>query len=503
MRIPLIVQPGISSDDTAFASVGRWADGNNMRPWRKSMQTIGGWGIAVSGIEGVCRNVMAWTDNDGVVNVGFGTHSHLQVYVNGTLYDITPSSGFTAGAVDGAGGPGFGSGEYDEGTYGVGSVANYFPNTWSLANWGENLMAVPRYQTLFIWDNNTANDATAVTNAPDNIVYMLVTKRQVLAFGCNEVTSGTFNPMCIRGSALRDYTNWTPGSTSTSFEEILSGSGRIVAARQIGDAIGVWTDSAFYIGEYIGSATQIYRFTLVAQHCGLIGPNAAQVINQTVIWVTPDYQFYVWAPGGAPVLLDCPIRNDFRDNVAQGQFDKIAATSVGQYGEVWWFYPDARDGLECSRYVAVSSQGGEWFRGQIARTAAVDAGPTEYPCFVTSDGTAYWHENGHDANGGVLEWSLTTADQYVDEAGRTVFIRAFYPDFEDQLGGVDLTLTLRKAPQASTTYTKGPYPLTLNKSKADFRATGAVASATFSCSSAPAFARFGRPNFDAVVTGER
>lgn len=503
MRIPLVAAPGISSDDTNFASVGRWVDGNNMRPWRGSMQTVGGWARAVEGIQGVCRNVMAWTDNLGVINVAFGTHSNLQVYVDGELVDITPASMFAPGAIDGAGGPGYSSGNYGQGAYGVGSAVNYFPNTWSLANWGQNLMACPRYQTLFIWQNNKLTDATPVAAAPDNINYMLVSKRQVLAFGCNEVASGTFNPMCIRGSALRDYTKWTPGSTSTAFEEILSGSGRIVAARQVGDAIAVWTDNALYLGQFIGSPTQIYRFDLVAQHCGLIGPNAAQVINQTVVWVTPDFQFYVWTPGGSPVLINCPIRNDFRENVYQGQADKITACSVGQYGEVWWFYPDARDGSECSRYVAVSIGDGTWFRGRMQRSACVDAGPTEYPAFVTPEGTAYWHENGHDGDGGPLDWSLTSADQYVDEASRTVFIRGIYPDFEDQKGIANLCLSLRSAPQGPVVAEKGPYLLGINRLKYDFRASARVVSATFAGSSVPAFVRFGKPTFDVVVTGER
>ena len=505
MRSALAILPGISSDDTTFASEGRWADGNNMRPWRGSMQTIGGWAFAVDDIDGVCRNVMPWNDLAGTTNVAFGTHSHLHVFVNGDLYDITPSSGYTAGAVDGAGGPGFGAGAYGEGEYGETSDSNYFPATWSLANWGEMLLACPRHQTIFLWENDTGTPAAAITNAPDNITYMLMSaeRRQVLAFGCNEVSSGTFNPRCIRGSDLADYTNWTPSSTNSSFEYVLPGNGgRIVGARSLGTYIVVWTDDELWLGQFTGDAS-IYRWDRVAQHCGLAGPNAAQVINQKVFWVTPDFQFYFWSPGVEPSLVDCPIRNEFRGNIAQAQYDKIAATSVGQYGEVWFFYPDARDGTECSRYVALSTQGGQWFRGEMARSACVDGGPTEYPIFVTPEGTAYWHENGNSADGGVLDWHLTTADQYVEEGGRSVFVRSIYPDFEDQQGPISMALTLRSAPQSSVTYSKGPFTLLASQRKRDFRANARVMNARFSGSSAPAFARFGKPAFDVVIAGER
>lgn len=504
MRTSLAILPGISSDDTTFASEGRWSDGNNMRPWRGSMQTIGGWSYAIDAMDGVCRSVLPWTDTSGNGNIAFGTNTKLYVYYDGTLSDITPSSGFTAGAEDGAGGPGYGAGNYDEGDYGEPSVSNYFPATWSLANWGESLMACPRYQTLFLWENVPATPAAAVANAPDNIVYMMVTpERQVLALGCNEEVSGDFNPMCIRGSDVRDYTNWTTSSASSAFEFILSGSGRIVAGRQVGSYVAVWTDNALYIGEFVGLDNQIYRFDKVADHCGLAGPNAAQVLGQTAYWVTPDYQFYAWTPGGQPVLLDCPIRNEFRDNIAQAQYDKIAATSVSQYGEVWWFYPDARDGLECSRYVALSTLNNAWFKGTMARSAGMDAGPMEYPIFVTPEGAAYWHENGNSANGGALDWSLTSADMYVEEAGRSVLILGCWPDFEAQQGAASLALTLRAWPQTTTTYSKGPYALTVNKQKYDFRAQGRIVNLTLSGSSAPAFVRLGKLSFDTVPGGER
>jgi hypothetical protein len=503
VKAPLVIPPGIYSDDTTFASAGRWADGNNMRPWRGSMQTIGGWNLLTSGLTGVCRSVLPWTDNDGYQNIAFATHSKLYVRLNGTDYDITPAAGFTAGAEHGAGGPGYGAGTYGSGTYGVGAGSNYFPLTWSLANWGENLLAAPRNQTLFVWDNNTANDATSIANAPDNISYMLVSKRQVFALGCNEEVSTDFNPLCIRASDFEDYTNWTTTATNNAFEYIISGSGRIVAGAEIGDFVVVWTDNGLYLGQDVGSGTVNYRFDRIAENCGLIGPNAFTVINQTAYWITPDYQFYRWQPGMEPQLLPCPIRNDFKDNASPSQFEKIACTSIGQYGEVWWFYADSRDGIECSRYVAYSTTEDKWFRGQMARSACVDAGPTRFPIFVTSDGYAYWHEEGHTANGGALEWSLTTADQYVNEAGNFMMLRGIWPDFEDQKGGVSLTLTMRKYPQASTTYTKGPYSLSVGASKKDFMASCRVISAEFSGASSPAFVRFGKPVLDAVVTGQQ
>ena len=503
MKVPFLIPPGIISDDTTFASEGRWVDGNNVRFWRGTAETIGGWSIATNGLSGVCRNVLPWTQNDGTGVIAFGTHTKLYAYTGGAVADITPSSGFTAGQEHGAGGPGYGAGAYGAGTYGGSSASDYFPLTWSFGNWGQNLLACPRGQTIFRWANNTGTPAAAIANAPDNVTYMIMTpERQILALGCNEEVSGTYNPLCIRGCKSEDYDDWTTNSNDNVFEHILTGSGRIVAGGMVGQYVAVWTDNSLYIGEYVGLPDQAYRFDPVETNCGLVGPNAFLIINQTAYWITPDYQFYAWAPGSPPKLIQCPIRNDFKDNITPSQFDKIAATGIGQYGEVWWFYPDARDGLECSRYVALSTIDGTWFRGQLERSACCDAGPTQAPVFVTPDGTAYWHETGRTADGAALEWSLTSADQYIDDARRFLVIRGIWPDFEDQQGAVSMELNLRKWPQANTVYTKGPYSLPVNVDKKDFMASGRVASVTFSGNSSPAFARFGKPTWDVEVAGE-
>jgi hypothetical protein len=92
MRVPLSPPPGLVSDDTTFSSEGAWEDGNNVRFVRGKPQTIGGWGVQFNDeLTGVCRNALAWTETSAGLNIAFGTHSALQVYVSGALYDITPA----------------------------------------------------------------------------------------------------------------------------------------------------------------------------------------------------------------------------------------------------------------------------------------------------------------------------------------------------------------------------------------------------------------------------
>jgi hypothetical protein len=80
MKIPLELPPGLVSDDTSFAAAGRYEDGSNVRFWRGAPQTIGGWAtLTTETVSGKCRNLRPWTDNDDILNVALGTHSHLYV----------------------------------------------------------------------------------------------------------------------------------------------------------------------------------------------------------------------------------------------------------------------------------------------------------------------------------------------------------------------------------------------------------------------------------------
>lgn len=502
MRTPLQLPPGLIGDDTYSTAAGRYADANNVRFWRDQPQTDGGWErITTEQLGGVCRGLLVWTDGDGSLNLGFGTHETLEVWYGGGLYDITPS-GLTAGGVDSGGGTGYGTGTWSTGEYGEPSVVDYYARTWSLDTWGENLMASPRGGTLYIWENDTAQPATAVTNAPDHIDYMLVTpQRQVLALGTNEEASGTYNPLCIRYSNIEDYDDWTTTPQNNAGEWILAGGGRIIAAKVIGPIIYVWTDNGLHQMQFLGDPNQTFQIDQVGYNCGLIGPNAVVVVGHTAYWMAPDGQFYTCTLGGAATPMVCPIGAEVRDNLTPSQKDKVYASSLAKYQEVRWDYPDARDGVENSRYVRVNVLDGSWSRGQMVRTAMSDSGPAPHPVGVDVDGNIYWHERGNSADGGAFEASVETADQSVSE-DQMAFIRGLWPDFKDQQGSVSVTVITRRYPQGEETE-HGPFICTPGKEKIDFRATGAIARVRFSSNSSPTFWRLGKPAFDVELAGRR
>lgn len=498
MRVSLDLPPGINSDDTTFSGSGGWSDGSNARFWMGKPQTIGPWEELLSGLDGVCRNIHAWMSTNGTLIVALGTNTKLYVYMNSEVYDITPV-GLVAGAEDSTGGgSGYGAGGYGEGTWSDPALV-FYARTWSFDNYGEWLMANPRGGTIYKWEGDPGTPAAALTNAPANVTFMMVTpERQILALGCNEETSGDFNQLCIRGSDIEDITDWTTGTSDNVFEHILDGSGWIVAGGLMAERVAVWTSQSVYLGTFLGQPGQAYRFDRVGDNCGLVAVNAVQIDGQTAFWVGTEYDFHAWSPGGVPNTIPCPISADFKANVVRAQRAKIAAAPLSQFSELWWYYPDARDGTENSRYLALGTkEGSGWFRGIMARTAAIDAGTIAYPLRATADGFVYSHEI--PTGGEEPDWFLKFADQSVEEGGRRMLLRKIEPDFKSQANDIALTLEVRSYPQAIPTEV-GPYALAPGALKVDLRAAGRIVAGTFE---GTGFMRMGKPVFDTVPMGRR
>lgn len=503
MRSYLDIPPGLVTDETdVTVGSAAWKDGDKMRFYRKRPQTIGGWErLIATNVDGVCRTVLPFTDLVGALVIGFGTHTKLQAYRGGGLFDITPA-GLLPGAEHGTGTAGYSTGAYSVGEYSEPSTDAYYARTWSLDTYGASLMACPRGETIYTTDDvNTL--ATGLTGAPAEVTFMLVTEsRQVMALGCNEEISGDFNPLCIRFSDIEDPDDWVTTSSNNAGEVILKGGGRLVGGRRVGRYVWAWTDNALYLGEFIGDPSQTWRFDLVAEHCGLLGPNAVVVVVQTAFWTSPDGQFWVCDLGGKPSVLPCSVRNDFADNLSASQADKVVASSCATFSEVRFDYPDQRDGFENSRYLAICTADGSWARGQMARSAYVDAGPSVSPLGVAPTGEVYWHERGNSADGSPLSWFIESADQYIDGERRCMRVNDVEPDFEGQFGPVTMTVYTKDYPQAEAE----PWDaiiLAAGETVQDFRAEGRFIRTRFEGSAVPSFVRLGRTSFDVVETGRR
>ena len=504
MLVPFSPPPGLNSDDTTFAAEGRWADGNNVRFYNGKPQVIDG--IAVrftnSGLP-FPRRILPF-NRSGALTVAYAGDDGLggspKLYVGSGLSspsDRTP-----------------------------GGLGTHY--SWSLAPWGSTLLACPEGGTLY--EQTGTNTAVAITEAPDNITFMLVTpERQVLALGCNEEASGTFNSLCIRGSDIEDYSSagsWTTSSSNNAFEHILDSGGAIVSGVYVGPYLVVFTTADMYLGTFVGDPGQAFRFEPIERNCGgIAGPNARVAFNGALYWMGQDRRIRRWIPGGRPEILPCPIFNDNHSGIAPTDLRYVVASANSRYNEVRFDYRGGgatsfpTGSLGNGQYVALCLSDGAWYRGAGGATAIGDYG--EIAGNSAASGSTilgsrssgeivirdtidefFW---GGGAAAAQLAPYITSADQYLDKGQRRMMIRSFIPDFEDQSADVFLTLFVRDRPMSSAT-TKGPHTITTATTKKDFRASGKIVSVKIAGNASQAGllrCRLGKPLFDMVPLGER
>jgi hypothetical protein len=478
MFIAFEPKPGIVRDNTAF-SHDRWIDGGLVRFWNGKPQPIGGWAkLFANALTGIPRLIFP-LDRSGIITLAYGTSTKLYVGVGSAQPTDRSPVGLPAGIT-----------------------------AWSMGAWGSTLLASPKGGTLY--EQSGAGTAAEVTQAPNAINRMLATpERQVLALGCNEEISGTFNGLCIRGCDIEDYTDWTTTSTNNAFEHILDGGGQIVAAELIGSYVAIWTETSLHLGQFLGDPGQTYRFDKVDDNSGCAGPDAVTIVGARAYWMGPDLRMRTWAPGELPIIIDNPLSNFFRA-AAYPSRSKILVCSNTQFDEVWIFYNGSSASEERS-FLAFSIRDFAWFKGSMSRSAVLDSGliPNILGASYTTtlitaapEGLVYIQETGTSQDGLAMSWYIESAYQYMDQGERRIMLRSVRPDFSGVTGTVNVELYATDYPQGQEERTKslsGVGALT----KKDFRFSGKLFRLRISGAGAEAFARLGKLTFDAVPMGGR
>jgi len=466
--------PKITSSDVvtngAFATDTDWAKGTN-------------WAIG----SGVATASTASTALSQSIETGFGTYYLLTFTVTRSSGSVQPSfNSVNIGAdIDAAG-------TYKRVFYGGGTQTLAFTGT-SFVGTIDNV-SVENLITGQI-----------VPGAPTQNTCMIVTDEMVcMSGGTIDVETGNFNPRHIRWSdtgvgLLAALQDWTPTASNLSGSFTIQTGSRIVGMKNGRGEVLIWTDEGLTAGLYSPDPNVVYAFYKRGSGCGLIGPNAAVVAGSMAFWMAPGGEFWVY-DGGVCTPLQSTVRRDVFDNLAKVQGDKVYAFHIAAYNEVWWLYPDSRDGNECSRYAMYNYVSGVWSVGTFDRSAWIDAGALRFPLACGVDGYLYSHEAGNSADGSALTWNIKSGKFDIGN-GNTLFqISSIIPDFKDLQGGCQVTVEVSTYPNAPPT-TFGPFSITTGTDKVDLIAVGRQASLEFSATALPAFARQGSIRADITDTG--
>lgn len=446
--IPLQIPPGVYRNGTEFEQSNRWREANLIR-WRDgSMRPVGGWLTRkASASAQPPRGMLAWVDNSADTRVAFASADHVySMTALGTITEITPAS-LTAGLVDAAENTAYGGGFYGTGYYGVRRPTTGIfreATTWSMDTWGEYLVAAnPTDGVLYEWDLNTANDLTAITNAPTGCKGLFVTEERFLF-----ALAAGGNPRKVQWCDRENNTDWTPTATNEAGDIELQTTGQIMCGLRMRGRSLILTDNDAHIAIYSGPP-YVYGFERVGTACGVSSRKAAVAIDEGAFWMGNN-GFFTF-DGSVAREIACDVNDFVFDNINRDQISKVYAVHNSQYGEIWWFYP-AGDSLENNRYVILDYKEQHWSIGEIERTAGVDRGVFDTPIWSDADGNLYNHELGYVHTGTVY---AETGPISLGSGDQVMKVNNLIPDERTQ-GQVEVTFKTRFHPN-DTERSYGPY----------------------------------------------
>ena len=447
--IPLKIPAGIFRNGTEYEASGRWRDGNLVRWLGTSLRPIGGWRVrAANAIAEPARGMHSWEENDGSRWAAMGAYNKLYVAnASGTVYDITPA-GFTTGYANAAVNTGYGYNFYGTSFYGEErpDTGNYEEaTTFSLDNYGSYLVACSVHDgKAYQWDGNTANAATAITNAPINNLGLIVSEERFLfCLGAGG------DPRLVQWSDQEDITTWTPASTNQAGSQILQTSGQIMAAQRGRGVTLIFTDLDMHRMTYVG-APFIYSTERVGTACGLASRKAVTTTDAGTFWMGQS-SFFVYN-GSNVQELPCEVEDYVFGDINRSQISKCWSISIGTHGEVWWFYCSGQS-TEIDRYVSYDYKQGFWMTGEISRTTGVDRSVFRYPLMMSDTGTMYEHEVGLNYDG--ADVFAETGPFSIGAGDNIVKVTKLIPDELTQ-GDVTATFKTRLYPNGPETV-NGPY----------------------------------------------
>ena len=347
--------------------------------------------------------------------------------------------------------------------------------------------------------------AYRIAGAPQYNRGMFVDPHGVVVVYGTVKNNGVYDAMAIRWSDKDRNTVWLTDVDNLAGQDVLKIGSRIIGGLPAGGQNIIFSDAAAYTMRWTGAAGQAFLFDLIGTGCGLIGKNAVAEHQGVVYWLGVDGQFRVYS-GGAPQIIECPIRREVIDNLAPSQNEKIYAGVNAEYNEIWFCYPDKRDGngLECSRIAVFDFAQNIWWKGLMARSTWIAPQPYEKPItFDPGDGRAYFQERGNTANGNQIEWFLETGKFNIEDGDKLFTVHRYVPDFENQVGNVNVTFTPHQF-QRSVPYAAQSGTITPTKTDLPLRTPlGREYSIRWSNGTNSRFVRFGSDRLDVVRTGAR
>ena len=446
-------------------------------------------------------------------------------------------------------GYGWGTSTWGRGTWGSATTSSSVildPGSWSLDNFGEQLIATIKDGKTFVWNPGVSNPleqrAVIMSGAPTATRLTITSDRDrhVVHFG-TETTIGdstTQDPMFIRFSDQENFSTYQPTSVNTAGTFRLDTGNKIVAAVSGKDYNLILTDQAAYTMQFVGPP---FTFSIrqVGSNCGCIGQHATVYADGKVFWMGAGGGFFVFdgTVKLLPSLVEDFVFTTTGSNVGinYSSNEIIYGSHNSLFNEIVWFYPAGtpagNPAVQNNRTVVYNYVENSWSTMTLARSSYADASTydvpyaTEYsstatPSFSNLSGatntfgasTYYAHEVGNneialDGTEAAIPAYIQSGDFDLPTDGDGEYLlrlSRFLPDFKNLQGNAVVTIFLKNFPiDAGASSQLGPFTINANTQKIDTRARGRLANIKIQNTAVDETWRFGTFRADVNPDGRR
>jgi hypothetical protein len=300
------------------------------------------------------------------------------------------------------------------------------------------------------------------------------------------------NDGLIKNCSAGDPTDWN----SPDANEVNVATGKIVKGLPVRGGSNApsglfWSLDSLIRVSYIGGTgtpPQYWRYDIISSQTSILSSQCVIEYDGIYFWIGVDrFMLYNGVVKEIPNTMN---QNHFFDNLNYSQSQKVWATKVPRFGEIWWFYPRG-DSIECNDAIIYNIRENTWYDlGEAVgarRSAGYFSQVFRYPINAgweenASDEVSLWqHEYGTNAIRGTnvlaIESTFTTSDLGLIAGGpsqpspvgenRWLRLERVEPDFLQQ-GDMDLYVVGRPYPKEQDKVT-GPYTFSPTTGKIDMK----------------------------------
>lgn len=381
-------QAGIKRDGTNLEGEN-CSDGQWVRFQRNKPKKMGGFRRVTDALTGPVRKLLVWSRKDlnAVVSFSSSKVETLLVdsnFVGNDIHDRTPSSGFTASANN----VWTADTQYDDAVGSQGTIIVAHCNQ-SMINIDDDTATKPYWALA----SSTTSLFQTITDAPavSGGVFSLAPYTVLLGSDGYVAWSDVNQPQVWAGST-------TPGD---------AGADRITGAKLVAGlplragklAAMLWSLDSVLRMDWIGGS-QIFSFTPLSTQSSILAQNSVIEYDGTYFWIGVDR--FLYFDTSVKELPNDLNQNYFFDNLNYAYRQKVWATKVPRFGEIWWFYPRG-DATECSHAVIFNVRLKTWYDVELPRSAGYYSQVLRYPSWAganvepSGDYGFYQHEFGKNA----------------------------------------------------------------------------------------------------------